>query len=96
MWFKKKEIPELIKTPPPMENKEPATREAIMELVLVNSRTDKVYCIYSENDLGLYLDSSDNVLYAYQITNLEIFKKRYKARFVDFSLVNVVYKKFPA
>ena len=73
-------------------------KETIMEIVLVNNRTDKEYIIKSDNDFGLMMNHTTGdsqsvtnivslMIVIYQ-KNAETYQE--KGRFIDFSVISVV------
>jgi hypothetical protein len=104
MWFKKKVaepktetvIPEVKVAEPPKET----TRRAIMEMTLVNNKTDKEYMIKSENEFGLsweYIGAKETkyeLLVINQRKSLEQYAWFAVGRFVDFSIVKCNWQTF--
>lgn len=80
MWFKKKVAEPKTETP------KATTREAVMELVMVNNKTEKEYPMKSENDFGLDWETVDGWLHIKQITALNGEWKAIAA-VIDFSIV---------
>ena len=104
MWWNKKKTVEEPKVetniPEPKEEPKETTRKAIMELTLVNNKTDKEYIIKSENDFGLkweYVGSKEQryeLLTIQQKNNIDGSLWQATGRFVDFSIVKTVWQTF--
>jgi len=107
-WGKKqttvelKSVTEEIKTEVEVKKVErPTSRRAMMQVTLINNKTDKQYIVDSENDFGLSWEypESKNGHYAIIIINQKMFadsNKQYEAkgRFLNFSIISTVWKKF--
>ncbi len=104
MWFKKKVaepntetvIPQVKVEEPPKET----TRRAIMEIIVINNKTDKEYSIKSENDFGLtweYIGGNSvkyELLTINQKKNIDGSLWQASGRFVDFSIVKCNWQTF--
>ena len=101
MWFKKKVAEpktETVETPiiPEVKVEEPpkeTTYKTIMEIILVNNKTDKEYSIKSENDFGLRWEYTGRKEVKYELLVVQqkncIDGSLWQAsgRFTDFSIV---------
>lgn len=90
MWpFKKKKvIPEVQIIPAPTH------RNAVMEIIMVNNRTDKEYVVKSENDFGLTWEYEGDLLIMKQKTKLENNYYKVIGQFKGFSMVKITHTKF--
>lgn len=92
MWFKKKKVAE-----PKTEIQKTTTREAVMEIVMVNNKTEKEYIIKSENDFGIDWRTIDGWLHIWQLNSYDDDdEENYKAlaAVIDFSIVKCSWQTF--
>lgn len=119
MWFTKKqkdnwilnnreEVLKLLnvieyKPEPPKEEQKPTERNAIMEIILINNKTDKEYSIKSENEMGIswrYETGKDGkgnnleLLIINQYYSLDRNSWMAIGRFIDFSVLKCNWKTF--
>ena len=80
MWFKRKVAEPKTETP------KPTIREVVMEIVMVNNKTEKEYIIKSENDFGIDWRTIDGWLHIWQLNSLDGDGKALAA-VIDFSIV---------
>ena len=83
-----------------VESPKETTRKAVVEITLVNNKTDKEYILKAENDFGLmweYIGEKDmryQLLTIQQKNNIDGSLWQAIGRFVDFSVIKVVWKTF--
>lgn len=85
------------KEEPKVEEVKPISYTAIMEVTVINNRTDKEYTIKSENNLGLnwkIVGNNSDGICIQQITDIENDYWYVIARFTDFSTLKMVRQTF--
>lgn len=80
------------KTEQKTEQKIETTREVVMEITIVNNRTEKEYIIKSENDFGLDFETIDGWLHIQQLLSLDRHDWRCLSAVVDFSILKLNWK----
>lgn len=106
MFWKKKTVIEekqfdpITPVEPKVEPPKETTRKEVMEVVLINNKTDKEYQIQSDNDFGLNWnytpDKQENykLLVIQQKNNINGVSWTTKGIFTDFSISRVIWKTF--
>jgi hypothetical protein len=99
MWFKKKKVEEpkteTVVIQKVEEKPKETTRIAMMEITVINNKTDKEYIIKSDNDFGLTWEIVKDCI---SINQYKSINKNdgwmAKGRFIDFSVSATVWKTF--
>lgn len=100
LWFnKKKKAEELAKQTVVTQVKveeppKPTTRSVMMEITLINNKTDKEYVVKSYNDFGLTWTITGSCININQYKSDNKLEWEAKSRFIDFSVLSTVWKTF--
>ena len=81
------------------EKPKPTTRKALMEITVINNKTDKEYIIKSENDFGLkweigQKEANYQLLIINQNHSTDDRTWTGVSRFLDFSVISTIFKTF--